>query len=179
MPAVMSMEEVVEVLGLSATTILRLVRGGHLQAHRPPGRRKWLFRADEVLDSVSSWSSGGEDDGECLPLPPAAAAAEDCVDPTTVWCPTPRAEDDEKPQLEECAEAWLDAARRSGLRAVLVGPTEVDVNGLVYALRSGPRERVRVVDDDGEEAWQLIDAVWAEPTTSIADPPKSGNGRAL
>ena len=167
MPAVMSMEEVVEVLGLSATTILRLVRGGHLQAHRPPGRRKWLFRADEVLAAISSWPA--EDDGAAdqLRLSPAAGTWADGerVDPTTVWCPA-SADDGEKSQLEQNAAAWLDAARRSGLEPVAVTLTEVEIGGLVYELRSGPRERVRVVDDDGEEAWQFIDAVWAEPIAS-------------
>jgi len=162
LPAVLGMEEVVELLGLSAATVRQLVKDGHLRAHRPPGGRKWLFRSDEVLDNVGSWSSG--EDEERLPLAPTAGtfAEGERADPTTVWCPAPRADGDEKRQLGACAAAWLDAARRSGLEPVLVSPTEVNVGGRVYELRSGPRERVRVVDDDGEEAWQLIDAVWVE-----------------
>lgn len=171
LPPVLGMDEVVELLGLSAATVRQLVKDGHLRAHRPPGGRKWLFRSDEVLDNVSSWSSGEEGDDGRLPTVPSAGslAAGERVDPTTVWCPTPRAEYDKKPQLAECAAAWLDAARRSGLEPVLVSPTEVDVDGRVYELRRGPRERVLVVDDDGEEAWQLIDAVWAEPVNSTSN----------
>ena len=165
--AVLTAAEVMELLGLSPPTLRRLVKDGHLRAHRVPGGRDRLFRADEVLDDVSSWSSDEDGGEERLPLPPdgGAMADNERVDPTTVWCPAPRAVHDETPQLEECTAAWLDAARRSGLEPVPVSPTQVDVDGRVYELRNGPRERVRVVDEDGEEAWQLIDAVWAEPSS--------------
>jgi len=161
-----------ELLGLSPPTLRRLVKDGHLRAHRLPGGRKWLFRADELLDNVSSWSSGEEENEDQSPLltpstGDGAAGNGDHVDPTTVWCPAPRAADGGSPPAEEYAAAWLDAARRSGLDPATVSPTEVDIDGRVYELRSGPRERVRVVDDEGEEAWQLIDAVWAEPVESM------------
>lgn len=165
--AVLTAAEVMELLGLSPPTLRRLVKDGHLRAHRLPGGQNRLFRADEVLDDVSSWSSADEDELAQPPLPPpdAPIVENDRVDPTTIWCPAPHGHDGETAGLEECAAAWLDAARRSGLDAVLLSPTQVEVDALVYELRTGPRERVRVVDDDGEEAWQLIEAVWAEPAS--------------
>lgn len=168
--AVLTAAEVMELLGLSPPTLRRLVKDGHLRAHRLPGGQNRLFRADEVLADVSSWSSDEEEDEERQPLPPTVSTVtvDDRVDPTTVWCPAPRADGGGTAQLEECAEAWLDAARRSGLEPVPVSPTKVEVDGRAYELRSGPRERVRVVGDDGEEVWQLIDAVWAEPVDSTS-----------
>ena len=125
--AVLTAAEVMELLGLSPPTLRRLVKDGHLRAHRLPGGQNRLFRADEVLADVSSWSSDEEEDEERQPLPPTVGAGtvDDRVDPTTVWCPAPRADDGETAQLEECAAAWLEAARRSGLEPVPVSPTEV------------------------------------------------------
>lgn len=160
--AVLSADEVMGMLGLSPPTLRRLVKDGHLRAHRLPGGRKWVFRADEVLESVGSWPSEEEGEDQHVPSPQTAPSDDgERVDPTSVWCPTPTRADGGT-TLEDYAAAWLDAARRSGLDPATVSPTEVCVYGRVYELRSGPRERVRVVDDDGEEAWQLIDAVWAE-----------------
>lgn len=167
LPPVLGMEDVVQLLGLSAATVRQLVKDGHLRAHRPPGGRKWLFRADEVLDNVSSWSSGEEEDAGQLPASPTAGAdlGEDAgVDPTTIWCPVPRVEDSGDVTVEACAIAWVDAARRSGLEPVAASTTEIQVQGRNYELRSGPRERVLVVDEEGEDVWQLVDAVWIEPS---------------
>lgn len=162
LPAVLGMEDVVQLLGLSAATVRQLVKDGHLSAHRPPGGRKWLFRADEVLDNVSSWSSGEEEDAGQLPASPTADAEDVGVDPTNVWCPMP-VNDGDAATVESCAAAWLDTARRSGLEPVAVSATEIQLQGCNYELRSGPRQRVLVVDEEGEEVWQLIEAVWVEP----------------
>lgn len=165
LPAVLGMEDVVQLLGLSAATVRQLVKDGHLRAHRPPGGRKWLFRADEVLNNVSSWSWGEEENGGQLPSSPTTdpEPGEDAgVDPTTIWCPSPPVKDGETATVESCAAAWLDAARRSGLQPVAVSAKEIQLQGRSYELRSGPRQRVLVVDEDGEDVFQLIDAVWVE-----------------
>ena len=170
---VLSAEEVTELLGLSPPTLRRLVKDGHLRAHRLPGGRKWVFRADEVLDSVGSWPADDEDE-PMVPeqLPAEAAELVDRlptetppVDVTAIWCPAPPDVDDGESHSERCAEAWIDAARRAGAQPTLIEATRVEVAGDPYELRVGPRERVLVIDDDGEEAWQLIDAVWAELST--------------
>lgn len=169
---VLSAEEVTELLGLSPPTLRRLVRDGHLRAHRLPGGRKWVFRADEVLESVGSWPADDEDDNGEVPEPATTdavvqgATAQSPIDVAAIWCPAPPAVDGVSSRADRCAEAWLDAARRAGLEPSLIGVTRVDVAGDAYELRVGPRERVLVIDDDGEEAWQLIDAVWAERLAS-------------
>lgn len=169
---VLSAEEVTELLGLSPPTLRRLVKDGHLRAHRLPGGRKWVFRADEVLESVGSWPAGDDGEGEHdrlagpVPVPDQIehplSDDQPAVDAANVWCPAPPKSEDSAAHAQQCAAAWLDAAQRAGLAASLVGSTLVDVGGSAYELRVGPRERVLVVDDDGEEAWQLIDAVWVE-----------------
>jgi hypothetical protein len=40
---------------------------------------------------------------------------------------------------------------------------QVDVDGLLYEVLVGPRQRTRYIDDEGEVRWGLIDAVWVEP----------------
>lgn len=162
--AVLSAEEVTELLGLSPPTLRRLVKDGHLRAHRLPGGRKWVFRADEVLESVGSWPAGDEgpeENGSDIE-PPAEEPIQVAVDPTAVWCPVPAPLGSTTPPGVECQAAWIDAASRAGLEPVAVGLSEVEVAGRVYELRAGPRQRVRVVDDDGEDVWQLIDAVFVE-----------------
>lgn len=173
---VLSADEVMELLGLSPPTLRRLVKDGHLRAHRLPGGRKWVFRADEVLESVGSWPSDDEDDGEApeqVPTPPVDQVVplpteQMPVDVAAVWCPAPPDVVAGESYGGRCAEAWIDAARRAGLDPTPVSATRVDIAGEAYELRVGPRERVLVVDDDGEEAWQLIDAVWAEPSGNDA-----------
>lgn len=174
---VLSAEEVTELLGLSPPTLRRLVKDGHLRAHRLPGGRKWVFRADEVLDSVGSWPAGDEeeDDGVALRPPPPdpvvkQPAAQSPIDVTSIWCPAPPDIDAGESHSERCAQAWLDAARRAGLDPTLIPPTRIEAGGDTYELRVGPRERVLVVDDDGEDVWQLIDAVWAEQYEPVPSP---------
>ena len=178
MAPVLSAEEVTELLGLSPPTLRRLVKDGHLRAHRLPGGRKWVFRADEVLESVGSWPADDDEDQavaeqspvevaepvDQLPTEPAP------VDVTAIWCPAPPDVDAGDSQSERCAEAWIDAARRAGAQPTLTEATRVEVAGDTYELRVGPRERVLVIDDDGEEAWQLIDAVWAERCETVPSP---------
>jgi len=154
--AVLGADEVMELLGLSPPTLRRLVKDGHLRAHRLPGGRKWVFRADEVLESVRSWPA--EDENE----PPAADLDGKAVDPTEIWCSAPPHTEDEATWLAECAAAWCTTARQSGVEPTLTSPTTIDVGRLSYALRVGPRERVLVVDDEGDEVWQTIDVVWVE-----------------
>lgn len=174
---VLSAEEVTDLLGLSPPTLRRLVKDGHLRAHRLPGGRKWVFRADEVLESVGSWPADDEDD----PVAPEGQPAEAVrlvdqlptettpVDATAIWCPAPPELDGDS-HSERCAQAWIDAARRAGAEPTLIEATRVEVAGNAYELRVGPRERVLVIDDDGDEAWQLIDAVWAERCETVPSP---------
>ena len=163
LPAVLGMEEVVELLGLSAATVRQLVKDGYLQAHRPPGGRKWLFRADEVLDNVSSWSSGEEDD---VAPPASAKASGGGADAAEVWCPAPLRSSEELQWLDECAAAWCQAAGRAGLDPHLVNATTVEVDGRSYDLRVSSHQSVRVIDDEGDEAWQPIDAVCVAKATT-------------
>lgn len=165
---VLSAEEVTDLLGLSPPTLRRLVKDGHLRAHRLPGGRKWVFRADEVLESVGSWPADDEEDQAVAEQSPAEVAelvdqlpTEPApVDVTAIWCPAPV--DDGESHSQRCAQAWIDAARRAGVQPTLMEASRVEVAGDTYELRVGPRDRVLVIDDDGEEAWQLIDAVWVE-----------------
>lgn len=173
---VLSAEEVTELLGLSPPTLRRLVKDGHLRAHRLPGGRKWVFRADEVLESVGSWPADDEeDDGVALPPAPPdpvvqSPAVQTPIDVTAIWCPAPPDVADGESHKARCAKAWIDAARRAGLKPTLVEATRIEVASDTYELRVGPRERVLVIDDDGEEVWQLIDAVWAEQYEPVPSP---------
>jgi hypothetical protein len=45
----------------------------------------------------------------------------------------------------------------------------VAVDDLTYRVLAGPRKRIRLVDDDGDARWHLIDAVWVEPTPPVSD----------
>ena len=137
-----------------------------------------MFRADEVLESVGSWPAGDEedDDGVALrpPAPPGPVdqlpAVQSPIDITSIWCPAPPDVDAGESHSERCAQAWLDAARRAGSEPTLVPPARIEIGGDSYELRVGPRERVLVVDDDGEEVWQLIEAVWAEQCETTDGP---------
>ena len=172
---VLSAEEVSELLGLSPPTLRRLVKDGHLRAHRLPGGRKWVFRADEVLESVGSWPADDEDERDAPQQAPSDAvvqlpSVQSSLDVTAIWCPAPPDVDAGESHTERCAEAWIDAARRAGLDPTLVEESRVEVGGETYELRVGPRERVLVVDNDGEEVWQLIDAVWVEQCEPVPSP---------
>lgn len=71
----------------------------------------------------------------------------------------------------------MELASQAGLSAVSVNTGQrtteaasgeraagqVDLDGLPYEVRVGPRQRTRYVDDEGEVRWGLIDAVWVEP----------------
>ena len=69
----------------------------------------------------------------------------------------------------------MELARNAGLSPIDVTDVQqvasrdnrstgaVDIDGLVYEVLAGPRQRTRYVDNDGEVRWGLIDAVWAEP----------------
>ena len=165
LPAVLSTQEVAELLRMSTRSVLEMVRAGTLPARRAPGRRRYHFLAEEVLAAVRPTAD--------RPPPKAAApvhAAPAPSDPCEVWGAAPSRD---LPGWESrCVERWVDMAASVGMHATAFegrdsvdrrGVGAVDVDGLTYEVLAGPRQRVRCVDGDGEPAWMLIDSIWVEP----------------
>ena len=182
LPPVLSTEEVAELLRLNVKTVLAMARDGRLPAHRLPGARKVQYLATEVLATLSTAPAGDSSDGVGPRLVVAAGnesggsplrPAE--VDPCDVWAAAPA--DPVGPGWEErCLAHWIDLATRHGLSPIALASTNnedggsshraagrVEIDGLAYEVRVGPRQRTRYVDDDGDVRWGLIDAVWVEP----------------
>lgn len=167
MPPLLTTGEVAELLRLSNRSVLAMVRSGTLRAHRSAGHRRYHFLAEDVLAAVT----GREPDDAA----PSAVAGEDRVpvapaDPCEVWGPAPLRDGDDWGQ--RCLDRWVAMASAAGLDAVIdvddaavdaraVGV--VDVEGLRYQVLAGPRQRVRCLDDDGEQAWTLLDSIWVDP----------------
>jgi hypothetical protein len=96
------------------------------------------------------------------------------MDPCDVWGAAPSWQPGED-WRERCLTHWVELAKQAGLSAVIVGAGirgadadersagRVDVDGLIYEVLLGPRQRTRFIDDEGEARWGLIDAVWVEP----------------
>lgn len=80
---------------------------------------------------------------------------------------------------QRCRAQWTDIATSRGLslvdlttahdgRAIIEHRSAglVEIDGLRYEVRVGPRQRTRYVNDDGDVCWGLIDAVWVESLAS-------------
>jgi excisionase family DNA binding protein len=181
LPPVLSTEEVAELLRLNVKTVLAMARDGRLPAHRLPGARKVQYLATEVLATLAKAPAGGTSDdaeppldvgadgGSCSPPPPGE------VDPCDVWAAAP-ADSVGNGWEQRCSAHWIELATRHGLSAVGMASADavgasaghraagrVEIDGLAYEIRVGPRQRTRYVDDDGDVRWGLIDAVWVEP----------------
>ena len=176
LPPVLSTEEVAELLRLNVKTVLAMARDGRLPAHRLPGARKVQYLATEVLATLANAPAGDMESrpvvaavGGCSPAPPSE------VDPCDVWAAAPA--DPVDPGWEQrCLAHWIELATRHGLSPIAMSSTDivgagtghrsagrVEIDGLAYEIRVGPRQRTRYVDDDGDVRWGLIDAVWIEP----------------
>jgi excisionase family DNA binding protein len=181
LPPVLSTEEVGDLLRLNARTVLAMARDGRLPGHRLPGCRKVQYLTAEILTAVAD-APGIEEanTSEVSALQPGVAVPAE-VDPCDIWGAAPSWEpgDDWR---QRCLGHWVELARQAGLSTVTVNTGErateaargeraadqVDVDGLLYAVLVGPRQRTRYVDDEGEVRWGLIDAVWVEPV-AVAD----------
>ena len=182
LPPVLSTEEVAELLRLNVKTVLAMARDGRLPAHRLPGARKVQYLASEVLATLAKAPAGDSSDGVEAGLVVAAVnggasppAPPGEVDPCDVWAAAPA--DLMDPGWEQrCSAHWIELATRHGLSPVgMASPASagngaghrtaarVEIDGLAYEIRVGPRQRTRYVDDDGDVRWGLIDAVWVEP----------------
>ncbi|MGH9181949.1 MAG: hypothetical protein ACRDY5_09560, partial [Acidimicrobiales bacterium] len=78
---------------------------------------------------------------------------------------------------QDCLAHWIELAQIAGLPVEKEADESaacpdhrsvgfVRIDGLLYEVLAGPRQRTQLVDDDGEVRWALIDAVWAEPVAS-------------
>lgn len=168
LPAVLSTQEVAELLRMSPRSVLEMVKAGTLRGHRPPGRRRYHFLAEDVLAVVSGRSNGLRPGHvQRPPSPPPNGAP---VDPCDVWGAAPARD---LPDWEgRCLARWVDMAVAAGLSPTATegrggsaerGVGTVDVDGIAYEILAGPRQRVRCLDADGEPTWMLIESVWVEP----------------
>lgn len=180
LPRVLTTDQVAELLGYHPRTVLAKVKEGRLPGYRLPGSRKVQYVRDEILATLGRAPAAGPP-GKAPPAPPApvappteAASAAADPDPCDIWGAAPAPEPGEDwPQ--RCRAHWMQLARNAGLSPVDVTDAQqgglrghrstgaVDVDGLVYEVLAGPRQRTRYVDEDGEVRWGLIDAVWADP----------------
>lgn len=174
LPPVLSTEEVADLLRLNARTVLAMARDGRLPGHRLPGCRKVQYLAAEVLAAVANAPGIEETDSR---EPNGSVARQDLpveVDPCDVWGAAPSWEptEDWRPR---CRSHWVELASHAGLPTVIASDDirgvdadersagRVDVDGLIYDVLVGPRQRTCYIDDEGEARWGLIDAVWVEP----------------
>ena len=165
LPAVLSTQEVAELLRVSTRSVLEMVRAGTLPARRAPGRRRYHFLAEEVLAAVRPTADRRPPTAVVPVVAPPARP-----DPCEVWGAAPPRD---LPGWESrCVERWVQMAAAAGIHAsALVGKASVDhrgvgavdVDSLTYEVMAGPRQRVRCVDGDGEPTWMLIDSIWVEP----------------
>jgi len=182
LPQVLTTKQVAELLGLHPRSVLVKVKEGRLPAYRLPGSRKLQYVTSEVLATL------GRAPAAVLPVTaapvattvatPVAAPAPADPDPCDVWGAAPALSPGED-WHERCRTHWIGLARGAGLSPVDVTYAEqgtfrdnrstgaVEIDGLVYEVLVGPRQRTRYVDDDGEVRWGLIDAVWAEPVAQM------------
>jgi excisionase family DNA binding protein len=173
---VLSTEEVAELLRLNPRTVLAMARDGRLPGHRLPGCRKVQYLTDEILATLAD-APGMEEMTARKPsgLTPERAVPTE-VDPCDVWGAAPSWEPNED-WRERCRSHWMELANQAGLPEVKAAESHdakdvsgdersaghVDVDGLLYEVLVGPRQRSRYVDDEGEVRWGLIDAVWVQP----------------
>lgn len=187
LPPVLSTRDVAELLNVHVRTVLAMAKDGRLPAHHLPGSRRVQFLTAEILETLGGTSFGepaGAQGAQAPAVVPRAPSVE--ADPCDVWgaAPAQCGED----WAERCLAHWIDLAREAGLSPIGVTsahlPTmagrdsvgAVEIDGLVYEVRTGPRQRTRFVDDDGEVRWGLIDAVWAEPRSQTGPPSETPSG---
>jgi excisionase family DNA binding protein len=174
LPQVLTTKQVAELLGLHPRSVLVKVKEGRLPAYRLPGSRKLQYVTSEVLATLGRAPAAVLPETAAPVAAPVAAPAPADPDPCEVWgaAPAPSPGED---WHERCRRHWIGLAREAGLSPVDVTDGQqgtprdnrstgaVEIDGLVYEVLVGPRQRTRYVDDDGEVRWGLIDAVWAEP----------------
>lgn len=164
-PPVLTTQQVAELLSLNPVTVRQMAKDGRLRARRVAGSRKFMFLAEDVAELLDAAVVSSEQVGEARQSEP------DDADPCDVWGAAPAGKGDADFQ-SRCLQRWLDLAADRGIvpsqvRAELecangyVG--EVMIDDLTYVVCHGRRQRVRVVDDDGANRWELIDSVWVEP----------------
>jgi excisionase family DNA binding protein len=61
---VLTSEEVAELLGVSAKTVVNMAKNGRLPARRIPGTRRYLFFEREIFEVLEPSKVGPEDDVE-------------------------------------------------------------------------------------------------------------------
>lgn len=163
LPAVLSTQEVAELLRMSTRSVLEMARAGTLPARRAPGRRRYHFLAEDVLAAVRP-AAGRRPPAAVTPAEPAPP------DPCDVWGAAPSRDEPAWPR--RCVERWVEMAAAAGISATASsgraasddrGVGWVDVDGIAYEILAAPRQRVRCVGADGETAWILIDSIWVEP----------------
>jgi excisionase family DNA binding protein len=176
LPPVLSTEEVAELLRLNPRTVLAMARDGRLPGHRLPGCRKVQYLTDEILATLAD-APGIEEmtaRKSCGPTPERAVPTE--VDPCDIWGAAPSWQPNED-WRGRCRSHWVELANKAGLPGIKEAESHdpkdvsgdkrsaghVDVDGLLYEVLVGPRQRSRYVDDEGEVRWGLIDAVWVQP----------------
>lgn len=182
LPPVLSTEEVAELLRLNPKTVLAMARDGRLPAHRLPGCRKVQYLTSEILAAVAE--APGMEESVALKangnVPQLSTPVE--VDPCDVWGAAPSWEPGAE-WKQRCRSHWVELARQVGLPVInpaVIDQSEqaledersaghVDVDGLLYQVLVGARQRTCYVDDEGDVRWGLIDAVWVEPVV-LADP---------
>lgn len=160
LPAVMAMKDVCELIGVTAETARRLINDGALPGHRVPGGRQWVFRTEEVLAAISTWSVDGDvrrPDPTSAPELPASvecstASGAPVSGPTEISCPAPPrpAEQGDHAWLQECTTAWIEAAAATGVDAREIRPGVVAVGDATLAISAEPCH-LRIVDDFGDE----------------------------
>lgn len=187
---VLSTEEVAELLRLNPRTVLTMARDGRLPAHRLPGCRKVQYLTCEVLATVADAPGIQESDAPQPNSAMAPSATPVEIDPCDVWGAAPSWEPDEDGK-QRCRSHWIELANQAGLPVIKPAAADhrtsaleddrsagyVDVDGLLYEILVGPRQRTRYVDDEGEARWGLIDSVWVEPV--VAADPESSLSRLL
>jgi hypothetical protein len=173
LPPVLDTAGVAGLLGLNPRTVLLMARDGRLPGRRVPGGRKYQFLTDEVLAALALDGHGcsGAPRSRASAASPAAPAE---LDPCDVWgaLTAPRG----ARWAVTCLDHWMSLAEDAGLAVVCITEPSADsrgpcigvvtVDGLTYRVLAGPRKRIRLVDDDGEMRWELVDSVWVEPVTS-------------
>lgn len=180
LPPVLSTEEVAELLRLNPKTVLAMARDGRLPGHRLPGCRKLQYLTSEILATVAEAPGIAEaDPHKARGNPPTRIAGPPTmaeVDPCDVWGAAPSVESGEN-RRQRCLGHWINQAQKAGFSVVASSVRDhpedsieveqragyVEIDGLLYVVIVGPRQRNRYVDDEGEERWGLIDAVWVEP----------------
>jgi excisionase family DNA binding protein len=172
LPPVLDTNGVADLLGLNPRTVLLMARDGRLPGRRVPGGRKYQFLTDEVLAALAV---DGQSDAMASTPRASVATPEPPTDlePCDIWgvAPAPRGPG----WALSCLRHWVSLAEDSGLAVVCVTAPSSDgqgpfvgivaVDDIAYRVLAAPRKRIRVIDDDGEMRWQLVDSVWVDPVT--------------